>query len=54
MYLIQAPPNPKVYKTDGFQKHWIGLGEYKDWVKVTGRGAVPVSQATIDAIPDAK
>jgi len=53
MYLIQAPPNPKVYKTDGFQKRWIGPGEYGDWVKVTGRRAVAVSQGTIDAIPDA-
>lgn len=54
MYLLKSPTNPKVYKSDGFVKHWIGPAEYKDWAKVTGRGVVVVAQATLDAIPDAK
>lgn len=54
MYLLKSPTSPKVYKSDGFVKHWIGPAEYRDWAKVTGRGVVVVAQATLDAIPEVK
>jgi hypothetical protein len=54
MYLLKSPTDPKVYKSDGFVKHWIGPAEYEDWVKVIGHRAVVVAQTTIDAIPDVK
>jgi hypothetical protein len=56
MLLIRSATNPTIYVTDGFEKRWAGNAvQLHDLLAMAGQtGPVVVSQATVDAIPDAK